>query len=73
MSEHNDWRAVLLVLNVIFEPFELLRSKRAQPTGFEVHDIDQAHKMHALLVEAVPTLTLGVFAVSLAEHRSVIV
>ena len=51
-------------LEVVFEPVELLVAEIAEAAGFQVHDVDQADEMHAVVVEAVPAGALGAFAVA---------
>ena len=56
LREEDDGRAVLEVLHVSFEPFELFMTQAAESAGFEVHDVHQADEMCAAVIEAVPSV-----------------
>src|SRR5690242_7478041 len=60
-------------LQIIFQPLQLLAAKHSQPALFDIHRIDQADEMHALLVETIPTGALRAFAKPLAVQLSVII
>src|SRR5258708_193499 len=53
-------------LESLREPFELLRAERAEPSRLQVHHVDQADKVHAALIEAVPAVALGSLAVAVS-------
>jgi hypothetical protein len=72
VSEHDDWRAVLQVLDVFLQPFELLVAERAEPAGLEIHDIHQSDEVHTVLIEAVPTRTLCPLAESRQVGRAIV-
>ena len=71
VGEHDDRRRCRTALDVVLQPFELLGAEIAQTAGFEVDDIDQADEMHAVGVEAVPAVTLGGLAVTLAINFAI--
>src|SRR5580700_4943114 len=52
----------------LLQPFELLVADFGEAGGFEaglkLEHVDQADEVHAAVIEAVPTLALGVFAVT---------
>src|SRR2546427_11874415 len=54
MRKHNDRRARLQVLDVIFEPLELFVSQRAEPSAVQFQQVNLAAEMAALLLEAAP-------------------
>src|SRR6266481_9265281 len=62
MGKKDDGRAVGAALQIIFQPFQLVVSENAKSAFFDIHDVNQPHEMHALLVETVPTRPLGSFA-----------
>src|SRR5262249_59705022 len=43
---------------------KLVGSQSSEPARLEIHNIVQADEMYAVVVEAVPALTLGAFAVA---------
>src|SRR3569832_2169618 len=57
VSENNNGCAVLKISHISFEPLDLLTTQGSQASRFEVHDVDQANKVNAILVEAVPALS----------------
>src|SRR5271169_4569019 len=61
------------MLHVFLQPFQLLSAKAAQPSRFQIHDVNQPDKMHAILVEAVPARSLGAFPVALQILLAVVV
>jgi hypothetical protein len=71
-KDHNR-RAVLQMLNVIFHPFELLESQRAQSSRLQILHVHQSDKVHTLLVKAVPTGALTTLSVALQELLAIIV
>ena len=38
---------------IVLQPGQLIGAKRAKAAGLELHHIDQADEMHALVIEAV--------------------
>jgi len=48
------------VLHIVFDPFQLLVTESAESTGFQIHHVHQPDKVHAFLIEAVPSRALGV-------------
>src|SRR5689334_6095341 len=73
MGKHNDGSAGFQMLDIAFEPLQLLVPQRAEAAGLEIDHIHQADKMHTVLVETVPALALEVFPVAFSEHGSVII
>src|SRR6266481_555361 len=65
--------AGLEMLDVIFKPLELLVSQRAEPAGFQVHDIDQSDEVYPLLLEAIPAALLSPFGETLVILFTVII
>ena len=43
----------------VLQPRQLIGAETAQAVGLEVHHIDQADKMHALVIEAVIAAIIG--------------
>src|SRR5437868_5727106 len=72
VCEDHDWCAGFEVLNVIFQPFELLVTEGSQSASFEVHYVDQADEVNSLLVEAVPAGAFRTFAISFQELLSIV-
>ena len=62
MREDHDGRAALQPLDVLLQPRELLVPERTEPAGLEIHDIDQADEVDAVLIEAVPARALRALA-----------
>src|SRR6266403_1353052 len=73
MGKDNDWRAVLQVLDITFKPLELIVAEGTQTAGFEIHHVHKADEVNAILVEAVPALSFGVFCVTLAKHGALVI
>src|SRR5204862_3595852 len=67
VCEYHDGRAVLQLFHVVFQPFELLVAQRSEPTGFQIHDVDQPDEVRTLLIEAVPSPALTSFSIALQE------
>src|SRR3977135_1374755 len=63
MGEDDDRRARGLVFEIVGEPSELVGSQPSEAAGLEVNHIDETDEVHAVVVEAVPALPLGAFAV----------
>jgi len=59
VAEVADRHAGRQTRDIIFQPFQLVVPQRAQPARFQVHDVDQADEVHALLLEAVPPRPAG--------------
>src|SRR5262249_49727095 len=53
-------------LEVALQPFELLVAEIAQPTGLEIDHVDEADKVYAVGVEAVPARAFGAATVTVA-------
>src|SRR5262249_14422535 len=53
-----------LVLEIVGEPGELVGSKPSKAASLEINHIDEPDEVDAMVVEAVPTLPLGSFAVA---------
>jgi len=53
MGEHHDRRRIRLVLDVVGEPRELLRSQPAESSGFEIDHVHKPDEMHSMIVEGV--------------------
>src|SRR5208282_3835925 len=66
VGEDHDGCRSRTALDVGFEPFELLVAEVAESARLEIDDIDEADKMHAVGVEAIPAGTLGAAPVALA-------
>jgi hypothetical protein len=62
MREDDHRRAAFQVPHIILEPVELVGAERAEATGFEVHYVDEADEVRALVVKAVPALSFRIFA-----------
>ena len=60
-------------LQVVLQPLELLGAELAEAAGLEVHDVDQADEVHAVVVEAVPAGALGALAVALEIELALLV
>jgi hypothetical protein len=73
VGEDHDGGAGLQSLDVLLEPFQLLRAEGAESAGLEIQDVDQADKMDGVLVEAVPTVACRPFAVALEVLLAVVV
>ena len=59
--------------HIVGKPGELLGPEQAEAAGLEVHDIDEADEVDAVLVERVPAGTFGVLAVSIETGPALIV
>src|SRR5580704_10484021 len=59
VGEQDDWGRGGAVLDVGFEPFELLAAEIAEPAGSQIHHVDKSDKVRAAGVEAVPAGALG--------------
>ncbi len=73
MGKKDDGRAAGAAFQIILQPFQLLVSENAKAAFLDIQDVDQPDEMHALLVEAVPTRTLGPFAEAFTILRPVII
>ena len=73
VREHDDRRAVLQMLDVVFQPFELLAAERAEAAGLQVQHVHQPDEVHAFRVEAVPPGSLGALSVAFQILFAVIV
>ena len=62
VRKDDDRRAAFQIPHVIFEPLELLGAERTEAACFEIHHIDQADEVRALVVKAVLALSFGIFA-----------
>jgi hypothetical protein len=65
VSEHHDRRRGGEPLHVVGEPGELLGTQHAHGASLQIHDVDERDKMHAVVVERIPTCALAVLAVAL--------
>ncbi len=65
MRIDNDRRALADRAQVVLQPRQLRGAKAGFLAGFEIEDIDQGNKMHALQIEAVPAIALGALAIAL--------
>ena len=54
MREDDDRRLRREAGDIILQPLQLIGAEIAKAARLEIHDIDEADIMHALLVEAVP-------------------
>src|SRR5271169_3962869 len=61
VREHDHRRAAFQVPYIILEPLELLGAERSEAAGFEVHYVDEANEVRALVVKAVPALSFRIF------------
>src|SRR5437868_14735710 len=59
MREHHDRRGGGAAFKILFQPFELLVTERAETARFKIHDIHQTDEMHAVGIEAVPARAFG--------------
>src|SRR5271165_5588351 len=73
VREDHDWRAGLQMLDVFFQPLQLLVPQRTQSTGLQVHDVDQSYEVHTFLFEAVPAPWLRSFGETLVIFFAVVV
>src|SRR5580704_18019982 len=73
VRKYHDWRAGLEVLNVIFEPLELVMAERAKSPRFQIHHVDQPNEVHAFLVKAVPARALRTLSVTVAELLAIVI
>jgi hypothetical protein len=64
VGENDDRGGIGFAFDIVGEPRELLGSKSAEPACLKVHHIVKTYEMYAVVVEAVPALTLGAFAVA---------
>src|SRR5271170_601327 len=60
------------MLDVGFEPPQLLVAKGTEAAGFQIHHVYQTDKVHAFLVEAVPAGALCIFAVTIKELLAIV-
>ena len=69
VGHQHDRRARRTAFDILLQPFELFVADFGEAGGFEaglkIKHIDQADKVHAGHVEAVPAFALGLFAVAL--------
>ena len=65
MREDHDGRAALEAVQILLQPVELRLAEFAH--ALELHHVDQADEVHAFVVEAVPAVSLGAFAVAIAD------
>src|SRR3984893_14853233 len=54
MRKHHDWHAVRPVLEVGFEPCELLGAQVAESAALQIDDVDEADEVNAVIVVTVP-------------------
>jgi hypothetical protein len=64
VGEDHNRSARGLVLEIVGEPGELVGSEPPEAAGLEVDHVDETDEVHAMVVEAVPTLPLGSFTVA---------
>src|SRR6478672_2091135 len=64
MGEDDDRRRVRFVFDIIGEPGQLVGPKPSKSAGLEVDHVDEANEVNAVIVEAVPTHSLGALAVT---------
>src|ERR1700722_16944377 len=64
MRKHHDRRAVRPVLEVGFEPCELLGAEIAESAALQIDDVDEADEVDAVIVVAVPAGALRTLAVA---------
>src|SRR5665213_4119836 len=57
MCEHDDRRTAFQVPYIILQPLELVRAERAKAAGLEVHYVDEADEVRALVVNTVPAVS----------------
>ena len=65
MGEDDDRRAVGEFGHVLLEPGELLWAERAELARSEVTHVDQSDEMDSLIIEALPAVADGPFAVAI--------
>src|SRR3984893_7087229 len=66
MREHHDRRGFRTALEVVLQPFELLRAEIAEASGPEVDHVDEADEVNAAGVEGVPAGPLGAASITFA-------
>src|SRR6266705_4014163 len=59
MRKDYNWSVSAKAFYVLFEPFKLFLTQLTQTAGLKVEDVDQANEMNAVLIETVPTGTVG--------------
>ena len=64
MGEDDDGSGIRLVVEIVGEPGELVGSEPSEAAGLEVDHVDETDEVHAVVVEAVPTVPLGAFTVA---------
>ena len=57
---------------IVGEPGKLFGAEIAHAAGLEVDHVDQADEMHALMIEGVPALALGLLAVTFQVGLAII-
>src|SRR6185312_2255484 len=62
VREDDDGRLGGAVLQIRFEPRELILAERAKSVLLDVHDVDEADEMDTVVVEAVPAGAFRIFA-----------
>src|SRR4029077_18610827 len=72
MGEHDDRLRGRAAFHIVFEPSELLAAEIAETAGFEIDDVDEADKVNAIGIEAVPAGTLGAAPVSVEIELALI-
>src|SRR4029077_17316977 len=72
MRIDDNWRAALQSGDILLIRFELVVTKRAEPARFQIHDVDKSNEMDSVAIEAVPTITHGVFSKPLSKHPAIV-
>src|SRR5271155_4710100 len=73
MRKDNDRRAGLKMLDVFFEPLQLVVAQRTQSARLQIHHVDQADEVHAFLLKAIPSTALRPFAETLEIALPIVV
>ena len=67
VGERHERGAAGQPCDIVFEPVQLLGAEATQARRLEVQDVDQPDKMHTLIVEALPAVPHGPFAVAVQK------
>src|SRR5258705_2213207 len=62
VGKDHDGRVTRATFQVVFEPFQLLLTERAEAVLLDVHDVDNPNEMDTAMVKAIPTVTLRIFS-----------
>ena len=64
MGKQNDRGAGGQARHVAAKPVDLIRAKRPQSAGFEIHNVDETDEVDARMVEAVPAIAFRALSVA---------